>query len=585
MRKTKGKGRRKSSNEDTEDRSDNTLSHLSAIPNGLRIVPLGGLGEIGMNCMVLEYGEEIVVVDCGLLFSDLDQFGVEFVIPDFSYLIERKDKVKAFLITHGHEDHIGALAFALKAGIRAPIYASSFSALLLREKLKEHELSDRAEVHVFKAGDEIRFKHFQVRPVPVNHSIVDAFALIIDTPLGKVVHTGDFKIDPTPYVGKMIDLHSFGKAGEEGVLLLLSDSTNVERHEHSMSENVIYSKFEQLFAAAEGLTLVSMFASNVARMSQVLDLAQKMDKKVVLAGRTMEQNVRLGTEAGFIKGADSVVIGLDDIEDFPREKLIVLSTGSQGEHRSALIRVSNGEHGQIKLQQGDLVLMSSKFIPGNEKAIGRMINNLFKQGAEVLYEAVHQIHSSGHATRPELKRMIELCKPRFFIPVHGEYRHLVHHAVLAKESGVTPENVVIAVNGDVIEVTRDSCKIVDHMVEPRVLVEGRDGNDISKLVLKERRQMGEKGIVFSLMVRNIETRRIMSGPEIITKGLTGDGQEGFLVEEAKQLVMKIIAEYDMQVREGNVEMDLQETVRVELRRFFNTNLGKKPVVLPLILDM
>lgn len=538
-----------------------------------------------MNCMVLEYDDEIVIVDCGLLFSDLDHFGVEFVIPDFTYLKERKEKVKAFLITHGHEDHIGAIAFALKAGIQAPIYASTFTSMLLREKMKEHALGDKVDIRTFKMGEKIEFKHFKVQTVSVNHSIIDSAAMIIDTPVGKIIHTGDFKIDQTPYIGKMIDLHSFGKAGDDGVLLLMSDSTNVERCEHTMSESGIYQTFERLVAAAEGLTVISMFASNVARMKQVLDLAKKLDKKVALAGRTMEQNVRLGSEGGYISGADSVLISMEDIQDYPRGKIIVLSTGSQGEHRSALIRIAAGEHHQIQLERGDLVLMSSKFIPGNEKAIGRMINNLFKQGAEVLYEAVHEIHVSGHATKPELKKMLEIVRPKFFIPIHGEYRHLVHHAALAKESGVKPENVVIAINNEVIQVTKDSCRIIDKLEERRVLVEGRAGNDVSKLVLKDRRQIGEKGIVFSLIVRNAESGKIISGPEIIARGLANEDVEGWLIEEAKSLVTKVVAKHDADSRIGTAHEDLQETIRVELRRFFNNNIGKKPVVLPIILDL
>jgi ribonuclease J len=328
-----------------------------------------------------------------------------------------------------------------------------------------------------------------------------------------------------------------------------------------------------------------MFASNVARMSQVLDLARHFGKKVAISGRSMDQNIRLAVEAGYMKNVESVLIGLDEIENHQRKDVIVLSTGSQGEHRSALIRIANGEHGQIKLQDGDLVLMSSKFIPGNEKAIGRMINNLFKQGAEVLYEAVHDIHTSGHATRPELKKMIEITRPRFFLPIHGEYRHLVHHSKLAKETGVRPENILTAVNGDVLELTPDSFRVSEKLEEPRVLIEGREGNDISKLVLKERRQMGETGLVFALMVRNIETRRIISGPEIITKGLTDAGREGFLVEEAKKLAQKVIIQYEDELRQGLYKMDLQETIRIELRRFFNANVGKKPVVLPIILDL
>ena len=551
----------------------------------LRIIPLGGLGEIGMNCMVLESDEEILVVDCGLMFSDLDHFGVEFVIPDFNYLRERKEKVKGILITHGHEDHVGALAFLHKSGVHAPIYASTFSSLLIRERMKEHALEDRIDLRTFKMGEEIQFKDFKVKTVSVNHSIIDSAALIIDTPAGKVIHTGDFKMDATPFFGKMIDLHAFGKAGEEGVLLLMSDSTNVERHEHSMSESVIYQKFEQLFAAAEGLTIVSMFASNVGRMGQVFDIAKKLDRKIVLSGRSMEQNVRLGTEAGYLKDAYSVVIDAADIKKYPREKILVLSTGSQGEHRASLIRIANGEHPIIQLQKGDTVLMSSKFIPGNEKAIGRMINSLFKQGAEVLYEAVHDIHVSGHATRPELKKMIEITKPKFFLPIHGEYRHLVHHAKVAEEAGVKPENVLVVTNGAVLDLTPNSFQLTEKLEENRVLVEGREGNDITKLVLKDRRQMGEKGIVFSLLVRNLETKRIIAGPEIIAKGLASEQNEPWLLAEAKKLVQKIIVSYEEDVAAGGARIDLQETIRVELRRFFNANIGKKPTVLPMILDL
>jgi ribonuclease J len=551
----------------------------------LRIIPLGGLGEIGMNCMVLETDREILIIDCGLMFSDLDHLGVEFVIPDFTYLRERKDKVKGIVITHGHEDHIGALGFLLKAGISAPIFASNFSSLLIRERLKEYDLENQVDIHPFKMGEVIKFADFTVKTVSVNHSIIDSAALIIDTPAGKIIHTGDFKMDPTPFYGKMIDLHAFGKAGEEGVLLLMSDSTNVERHEHSMSESVIYQKFEQLFAAAEGLTIVSMFASNVGRMGQVFDLARKMDKRIVLSGRSMETNVRLGTEAGYLKDAQSLVISADQIDQHPRNKVIVLSTGSQGEHRASLIRIAMGEHSQIRLQEGDLVLMSSKFIPGNEKAIGRMINNLFKQGAEVLYEAIHDIHVSGHATRPELKRMIEIIKPKFFIPIHGEYRHLVHHTKVAEESGVPYDNILLAINGDIIELTPDSCESTDHLEETRVLVEGREGGDISKIMLKDRRQLGEKGVVFALLVRNAESRGIIAGPEVIAKGLASEQMEGWLIEESKKIVKKIVVEYEQEIVSGSAKMDLQETIRIELRRFFNANIGKKPTVLPIVLDM
>ena len=549
------------------------------------MVALGGLGEIGMNCMILEYEGELIVIDCGLLFSDLDHFGVEYVIPDFTYLTERKDQIKAFVVTHGHEDHIGALPFALKAGIRAPIYASAFSSLLIREKLKEHGLESSTDLRVFKMGERLDLGAFKVQPVSVNHSIVDSAALFIDTPVGKVIHTGDFKIDPTPFYGQSIDLDLFSKAGDEGVLLLLSDSTNVERHEHSMSENIIYQKFEQLFAAAEGLTIVSMFASNVGRMGQVFDLANKLGKKIALSGRGMEQNVRLSMEAGYLKGGASHLIPLSDLEKYNRKDVIVLSTGSQGEYRSSLIRIAQNEHPVISLQEKDVVLMSSKFIPGNEKAIGKMINQLFKQGAEVLYESVHDIHVSGHATRPELKEMLVRVRPKFFVPIHGEYRHLVHHSNLAKESGVEPENVIIAVDGDVLELTSESCAVVEHMEETRVLVEGKEGNDITKLILKERRQLGEKGIVFSLLVRNAENGQLISGPEIISKGLAAEDREAQLILDAKKVVKKVVSDFEKNTRDHGPHSDLQETIRIELRRFFFSSIGKKPTVLPIILDL
>ncbi len=553
--------------------------------SALKVIPLGGLGEIGMNCMVLEYEDEIILVDCGLMFSDLDHFGVEFVIPDFTYLIERKDKVKAVILTHGHEDHIGALPFLLKSGIRAPFYCSLFTSLMIRNRLREYGLEDSVEMNVLEMRKPVELGKFSFRAESVNHSIVDATAILIDTPVGRVIHTGDFKIDPTPFYGSQLDLAEFGRAGEEGVLLLLSDSTNVEKCEHSLSENRIYERFEELFAKAEGLTLIAMFASNVGRMGQIMQIAEKMGKKVALSGRSMEQNARLAVEAGYLKDSHKVIVGLDQIANFDRHDVIVISSGSQAEHGAALQRVAHGEHRQIQIQKGDRVLLSSRYIPGNEKNIGRMINELFKQGAEVLYEAVHDIHASGHATRPELKQMLEVIKPRFFVPIHGEYRHLVHHARLARECGMGEAQVLLATNGDVIEVAPDFIQVAEKLDEPRVLIEGREGNDVSKLVLKDRRQLGEKGVVFSLLVRNAESRRILTTPEVMAKGLATEQVEQWLLEEAKNKVAKLVQEYEHQLATQGVETDLQENIRIELRRFFLANLGKKPTVMPIILDL
>ncbi|MEN9724369.1 MAG: ribonuclease [Pseudomonadota bacterium] len=555
-------------------------------PNApLRILPLGGLGEIGMNCMVIEYEDEIIVVDCGILFSDLDHFGVEFVIPDFTWLQQRKDRVRAIILTHGHEDHIGALPFLLKAGIRAPLYASFFTSLMIRKRLEEYGLADTVDLRVFRARDRIELGKFSFTPESVNHSIVDAVALLIDTPVGRIIHTGDFKIDPTPFYGSTLDLRRFEQAGDEGVLLLMSDSTNVERCDHSMSESRIYQSFEQLFQAARGLTVVAMFASNIGRLGQILELAEKLGKKVILSGRSMEQNSKLAIDAGYLKNASSVLISLDQLDEYARNEVIVVSSGSQAEQGAALLRMAQGEHKQIRLGQGDLVLMSSRYIPGNEKAIGRMINQLFKQGAEVLYEAVHDIHASGHATKPELRTMLDAIRPRFFVPIHGEYRHLVHHSRLAGEAGIPEERRPVVVNGDILEVTPETIRVAEKIEEPRVLIEGREGNDVSKLVLKDRRQLGEKGVVFALLVRNRDSRRIIAGPDVLARGLASEQVEAWLLEEAKNKVRTLVREYEMNFAATGVESDLQENVRIELRRFFLANLGKKPTVLPIILDL
>ena len=545
--------------------------------------------------MWIETAHDAIIVDCGLLFSDLDHFGVEFVIPDFTPIVERREKVRGIFLTHGHEDHVGALAFLLRAGIHAPLFASPFTALLLRERLTEAGMFDRVEIRILKAltpgaglpvSPQVRLGELAITPVSVNHSIIDSLALLIDTPAGRIVHTGDFKIDPTPFYGTELDSTVFKAAGDRGVALLLSDSTNVERHDHSMSEKVIYQRFEQLFTETRGLTLVSMFASNVARMGQVIELADRLGKRVAISGRTMDQNSRLGAELGYLRQAPNVLIGLNQVHEFPRDKVIILSTGSQAERGSALVRISRGEHPQIKLEAGDLVLMSSKFIPGNEKSIGRMINDLFKQGAEVLYESIHEIHVSGHATRPELKKMIEWTRPRFFVPIHGEYRHLVHHSTLARETGIADDRVCLAVNGDVLLLDKNGIHVEQHIEENRVLVEGREGGDISRLVLKDRRQLGETGVVFSLIVRNSETGRIIAGPDIIARGLTHEAREEWLIEEARTLVRKTVTDFAR--GGGNVSpegYDLQEAIRVHLRRFFKDNVGIKPVVLPIILDL
>lgn len=546
----------------------------------LRVVPLGGLGEIGLNCMVFEYEDEIIVADCGVMFSDLQMLGVDFVIPDMTYLKNRKEKIKGYVITHAHEDHIGALPYALK-NHPAPIYCTAFARKLIENKIKEHDL--QAVFHELKPGEQVSFKHFKVKPVPVNHSIIEALALFIETPHGMVVFTGDFKFDATPFYGKPLDSVPFKEAGDKGVLLLMSDSTNVERDGHSLSEKRIYHKFEELFQKSDGLTIISVFASNIARIGQVLEVAAKLKKKVAFMGFSMEQNSKAAYDLGYLPNLHEVVVPLDNIGDYERKDCIVLSTGSQGEYRSALVRLSNDEHRSLKIGPSDTVILSSKFIPGNEKAIGRMINSLFRLGADVLYESVADIHVSGHANAGELRAMLNLTRPKFFIPVHGEYRHLVKHRKLAVETNVKADHALIVENGHIIEVTPEKMVCIEKLEENRVLVEGSGGKDISKVIIKDRRKVAEAGIVFSVLIRNSVSGKIIGGPDIFSRGLFEPGQEKNLFEQAKSVVNKTLSRVDSVSKDKSV--DVQEEIRIELRRFFNAKLGKKPVVLPIIVDV
>ncbi len=551
----------------------------------ITITPYGGLGEIGMNCMLIESENSAILIDCGLMFSELDHFGVEFVIPNFSHLLTKKDKIRAIFATHGHEDHIGALSFALRAGIRAPVYSSQFTSLMIRERLRETGILEATELKVMNPGSKLDFGDFKVTAASVNHSIIDSYALFIDTPIGKIIHTGDFKMDASPYFGDVMDKNDFEKAGEEGVLLLMSDSTNVERDHHALQDEHIAERFEELFKKAEGLILISMFSSNVGRMANIFEIARKMGKKIALTGRSMEQNVRLAHERGVISFDSSLFVPIDEIRRYNRNDLIVMSTGCQGEPRSALNRIAHDEHAHVKLDQGDLVILSSSQIPGNEVSISKLINELFKCGAEILYDSIEDVHTSGHATKPELKKMLEMVKPKFFLPIHGEYRHLVHHADLAEETGVKSENICIAQNGDVVELSPDTIEITDEVTELRVLVADRSGTEITKSLLKDRRRLAETGVVFCLMTREKDSGKILSKPEVIAKGLINESLEPWLVGESVKVIEEQILRYKQDLKNGVKNKDFAEEVRIEVRRFIERNTGKKPTVIPLIMDV
>ena len=550
----------------------------------IKITPYGGLGEIGMNCMLIETDSTAILIDCGLQFSELDHFGVQFLIPNFANLLPKKDKIKAIFATHGHEDHIGALSFLVRAGVRAPIYASPFTALMVRERLKENSLDTQVELKTLHSGGEIQIGDMKITAAQVNHSIVDAFALFIDTPLGKIIHTGDFKLDESAFFGDVMEWNLFKKAASEGVLLLLSDSTNVEHQHHSQGEPSVAESLETLFQKAQGMIVVSLFSSNVGRMANIFKIATQMGKKIALTGRSMEQNVRLAHERGAIDLGHTHIIPLDSIKDYDRNQIVLLSTGCQGEPRSALNRMAHAEHNHVKLTPEDMVILSSSQIPGNEKSISHLINELFQTGAQVIYDAIEDVHSTGHATRPELKKMLEMMKPKFFIPIHGEYRHLVHHAELASETGIDEKNICLVQNGEVVELTQDSLMIVDKIEELRVMVEGREGQDISKAILKDRRKLAEGGVVFCLLSREKDSGRILTKPEVIAKGLVSEAFELWLLEEAVKVVEHQIQEYKKDIK-LNVRTDLAESVRIELRRFFDRNIGRKPIVIPLILEV
>jgi ribonuclease J len=519
------------------------------------------------------------------MFSELDHFGVEFVIPNFTHLISKKDKIRAIFATHGHEDHIGAISFALKAGLRAPIYASPFTSLMIRERLKESGLEETVPIRTLHSGGRIELGDLAVTTVSVNHSIIDAFALFIDTPLGKIIHTGDFKLDPSPHFGDVLEWDLFKQAGDDGVLLLLSDSTNVEREQPGITDSKIEERMEELFRNAKGLILISLFSSNVGRMANLFKLAHKMGKKVALTGRSMEQNVRLAHERGALSFDASSIIDIEDVWQYDRDRVLVLSTGCQGEPRSALNRIAHGEHAHVSLGPEDLVILSSSQIPGNETAISKLLNQLFRQGPEVLYDAIEDVHTSGHATRPELKRMLEMVRPRFFIPIHGEYRHLIHHAKLAVETGVEERNVCVIQNGEVLELDRQGFRVVDEIEDLRVLVEGREGVEITKDLLRDRRRLAEAGVVFCLLAREKDSGRILSKPEVLGKGLINDRLEGNLIREATKVAEQVVQRYTRDLKHGVIDPAFAENLRVELRRFFDRKIGRKPTVVPIVLEV
>ena len=550
--------------------------------SALQIIPLGGLNEIGMNMMVYEYGDDIILVDCGLMFPSPDMLGIDYVIPDISWLRERSAKIRAICLTHGHEDHIGALPFVLQE-LNVPVYGTALTLGFVSAKLEEYKLDDCVELVVVKPRDTVELGSFRVEFLRVAHSIVDGCAMAITTPEGVVIHTGDFKIDQTPVDGQLTDLASLSRYGEAGVLALLSDSTNVEREGYTLSEKEVGEAFAEIFPACTGRIIVASFSSSIHRVQQVADVAARCGRKILLNGRSMIKNVQIARDLGYLTIADDAFMALKELPHLPPEKVCIISTGSQGEPNSALTRIAMDDHKQIKLTKGDTVILSSRVIPGNERTISELINHLYRRGAEVIHERTSEVHVSGHASQEELKLMINTVQPRFFIPIHGEYRMLHQHIQLAKKVGIPAERCIQATNGDVISFYSDTAAIVEKVESGRVFVDGKGVGDVGNIVLKDRKHLSEDGMVVIIIGINQSNGAIIYGPDIVSRGFVFEDESREYLEEARNVVLAALEELNTEMRCDNEEVNT--VVRQALRRFFKKTIERRPVILPMILEM
>ena len=552
----------------------------------LEITPLGGLGEIGMNLMVYGYEGKLLVVDCGIAFPGPDSPGVDFLIPDIQFLTENRDRIVGFVITHGHEDHIGALPYVWP-DLEGPIYGTPMTLGLLKGKFREHNLLNKVTLVQASYRKPFQLGPFSICYIQVAHSIVDSAVLAITTPLGTIVHTGDFKIDHTPVNGWTTDLYSLASLGERGVLALLSDSTNINRPGVTTSEQGISAVFEKIFSKARGLLIVSTFASNVQRIQQIIRAAVVVGRKVVLTGRSMLTNVAVAHSLGYLDIPPDTLVDVRDIGRYPRHNLLVVSTGSQGETNSSLARISVGDHREIKIEEGDMVVFSSKFIPGNERAIWNLVNLFFRNGAEVIHENnVPEIHVSGHAPQEDLKLMLALIRPKFFIPIHGEIRHLHRHRRLALQMGVAPGNALVLENGDQAVLERDALQCVGTVPHGRVFVDGKGVGDVGDIVLRDRLHLSEDGLVVVVLVVDKISGRSVQRPELLTRGVVYEDESQDLLDEAKEAVEKALElgpkGMDFTDEEG---AGTREVAQRALRRFFKKRLGRRPAVIPLVMEM
>lgn len=548
----------------------------------LRIVPLGGLNEIGKNMTLFEYGEDIVILDAGVSFPEEEMLGIDVVIQDYSYIRKNIDRVKAIILTHGHEDHIGAIPYLLKE-VDVPIYGTKLTLGLVEAKLKEHKLPSKVVLNVRSPGDTIKIGKFSFELIKVSHSIPDAVAYAIKCPAATVVHTGDFKVDYTPIDGVRIDLARFAELGTEGVDLLLADSTNVQRNGYTMSESTVGDTFEEMFRHANSRIIVASFASNVHRIQQVINAAYLNNRKVAFSGRSMVNVSNVAMDLGYLKVPDGIIIDAKDVDRYPENEIVVITTGSQGEPMSALTRMANNEHRTLKIVSGDLVILSATPIPGNEKSVTKVINLLLKRGANVIYEALADVHVSGHACKEELKLIHSLVKPKYFMPVHGEYSHLRHHGELAESLGMSSKNVFILSNGNVLEIDKDSARIGKSVPSGNVLIDGLGIGDVGNIVLRDRRRLSEDGLIIVVMTLDKETGGLVSGPDIVSRGFVYVRESEDLMKGVKGVINESLDKcISNEIREWSA---IKGAIKEDLKDYLYINTRRNPMILPIIMEV
>lgn len=548
----------------------------------LKITSLGGLNEIGKNLTVYEYGGDMIIVDVGLGFPDDDMYGVDIVIPDFTYIVKNKSRVRGIFLTHGHEDHIGGIPYLLRE-VNAPIFATRLTAGMIEIKLHEHGLLQNAKINVLEAGNTQKAGCFNVELIHVNHSIADAVSFAITSPIGVVVHTGDFKVDTTPIQGDMIDLARFGEIGKGEVLALLSDSTNVERPGYSVSERKVGESFDNLFKGCDKRIIVTTFASNVHRIQQVIDCAARYGRRVGITGRSMENIIKVSTDLGYMNIPKNILMDMSRIKDMPKEKVVIITTGSQGESMSALYRMAFSGHKQVEIGPGDRVILSASAIPGNEKTVSNVINELFHKGAEVIHERLSDLHVSGHAYQEELKMMLALTKPKFFIPLHGEHRHLKKHAAIAEQMGVPSKNIVISEIGKVIELTKKSAKFNGTVTAGRVLVDGTGVGDVGSVVLRDRKMLAQDGMVVVIVNLSSHDGSILSGPDIVTRGFIYVKESEVLINELKRIVIESLE--NCQKNNTTDYATIKATIKNNMSGYLYKTIKRSPMILPVIAEI